>query len=117
MKHFRLYIVVALFLLGGSALKGRAQDDSQARAERIYTYFVEGHGDSIYAALNDEAQRQVSPQVFNDTYRQLEAQFGALQSAGTWTQEAMQGVELCYRDLHSNATACACSWPLTPTGG
>ena len=99
MDNWRLFIGVLLFLLGGSALKGRAQDDSQARAERIYTYFVEGRGDSIYAALNDEAQRQVSPQVFNDTYRQLEAQFGALQSTGTWTQEAMQGVELCYRDL------------------
>ena len=99
MDNWRLFIGVLLFLSGGSTLKGWAQDNIPPHAERIYTYFVEGRGDSIYAALNDEAQRQISPAVFADTWHQLEAQFGALQSAGTWTQEAVQGVELCRRDL------------------
>lgn len=99
MDNWRLIIGVLLFLLGGSALKGWAQDDRRARAERIYEHLVEGRGDSIYVALNDEGQRQLSPAVFADTWRQLTGQFGALQSAGAWTQEAVQGVELCRRDL------------------
>ena len=85
MDNWRLFIGVLLFLLGGSALKGWAQDDRRVRAERIYEHLVEGRGDSIYAALNDEAQRQLSPAVFADTWRQLTGQFGALQSAEAWT--------------------------------
>lgn len=99
MDNWKITIWALLFLLGGSALKGWAQDDRRARAERIYEHLVEGRGDSIYAALNDEAQRQLSPAVFADTWRQLTGQFGALKSAGAWTQEAVQGVELCRRDL------------------
>ena len=99
MDNWKITIWALLFLLGGTALKGWAQDDRRARAERIYEHLVEGRGDSIYAALNDEAQRQLSPAVFADTWRQLTGQFGALQSAGAWTQEAVQGVELCRRDL------------------
>lgn len=99
MDNWKITIWALFFLLGGSALKGWAQDDRRARAERIYEHLVEGRGDSIYAALNDEGRRQLSPAVFADTWRQLTGQFGALQSAGAWTQEAVQGVELCRRDL------------------
>ena len=99
MDNWKLLIGIWLFLLSGSALSGWAQDDHRSRAERIYEHFMAGCGDSIYAALNDEAQKQLSPALFTDTWRQLTAQFGALKSAGTWTQETMQGVELYCRDL------------------
>ena len=75
MDNWKITIWALLFLLGGTALKGWAQDDRLARAERIYEHLVEGRGDSIYAALNDEAQRQLSPAVFADTWRQLTGQF------------------------------------------
>ena len=99
MDNWKLLIGIWLFLLSGSTLSGWAQDDHRSRAEHIYEHFVAGCGDSIYAALNDEAQKQLSPALFTDTWRQLTAQFGALKSVGTWTQETMQGVELYCRDL------------------
>ena len=88
-------------LLLGFALSGHAQtaNDNQVRAQRIYEHFVTGRGDSIYAALNDDGQRQLSPAVFNDMYRQLEMQFGKLKSAEPWEQEDAQGVTLYCRNL------------------
>ncbi|WP_300814508.1 alpha/beta fold hydrolase [uncultured Bacteroides sp.] len=99
MNHWKLTIWTLLLLLGGSVLEGRAQDNVLARAERMYGHLAAGRGDSIYAALNDEARRQLSPAVFNDTWRQLEAQFGPLKQAGAWKLEQAQGVTLYCRDL------------------
>ena len=99
MKHF--YSIILLCLWGlGSAETGFAQHDGGlARAQRVYDYFVAGQGDSIYAVLNAEAQRMLSPMVFNDTYRQLEAQFGQLKSVGAWKRNEEQGVVFYYRDM------------------
>ena len=92
-------IGILLFLLGSYSPEGWAQDDLRVRAERVYEHLLAGRGDSVYAALNDEARRQVSPAVFGDTFRQLEAQFGALKSAGAWRCDEAQGVEFYYRDV------------------
>ena len=92
-------IGILLFLLGSYSPEGWAQDDLRVRAERVYEHLLAGRGDSVYAALNDEARRQVSPAVFGDTFRQLEVQFGALKSAGAWRCDEAQGVEFYYRDV------------------
>lgn len=103
MEGLCLYIkVCAVFLLGlwGSLNDGCAQDTAAlARAERIYTHLVEARGDSIYAALNAEVQRQLSPAVFNDTWKQMENQFGPFKSAGEWELEQAQGMTLYCRNL------------------
>lgn len=99
MDHFKYSILVLLFLLNGGGWKGWAQDNNLARAERIYTHLVEARGDSIYAALNAEAQRQLSPAVFNDTWKQMEKQFGPFKSAGEWELEQAQGMTLYCRNL------------------
>ena len=99
MDHFKYSILVLLFLLNGGGWKGWAQDNNLARAERIYTHLVEARGDSIYAALNAEAQRQLSPTVFNDTWKQMEKQFGPFKSAGEWELEQAQGMTLYCRNL------------------
>lgn len=99
MDHFKYSILVLLFLLNGGGWKGWAQDNNLARAERIYTHLVEDRGDSIYAALNAEAQRQLSPAVFNDTWKQMEKQFGPFKSAGEWELEHAQGMTLYCRNL------------------
>lgn len=83
----------------------RAQVDNQKRAEQIYQYLIAGQGDSIYAALNDEAQSQLSPALFNDFHRQLEAQYGALQSTSSWRQQETQGIMFYYRDMTFGTTA------------
>lgn len=100
MSLYRCFSLMAVLLLG-FALSGHAQtaNDNQVRAQRIYEHFVTGRGDSIYAALNDDGQRQLSPAVFNDMYRQLEMQFGKLKSAEPWEQEDAQGVTLYCRNL------------------
>ena len=100
MSLYRCFSLMAVLLLG-FALSGHAQtaNDNQVRAQRIYEHFETGRGDSIYAALNDDGQRQLSPAVFNDMYRQLEMQFGKLKSAEPWEQEDAQGVTLYCRNL------------------
>ena len=85
-------ILALLFLLLCSPMVTRAQVDNQKRAEQIYQYLIAGQGDSIYAALNDEAQSQLSPTLFNDFHRQLEAQYGTLQSTSPWRQQETQGI-------------------------
>lgn len=99
MDHFKYSILVLLFLLNGGGWKGWAQDNNLARAERIYIHLVEARGDSIYAALNAEAQRQLSPAVFNDTWKQMEKQFGPFKTAGEWELEQARGTTLYCRDL------------------
>lgn len=83
-------------------LKGYAQlgnETNLARAGRIYEHLVAGRGDSIYAALNAEVQRQLSPAVFNDMWKQMEKQFGTLKGAGEWELEQAQGMTVYCRNL------------------
>lgn len=98
-------ILALLFLLLCCPMVTRAQVDNQKRAEQIYQYLIAGQGDSIYAALNDEAQSQLSPALFNDFHRQLEAQYGTLQSTSPWGQKEIQGIMLYYRDMTFGTTA------------
>ena len=98
-------ILALLFLLLCCPMVTRAQVDNQKRAEQIYQYLIAGQGDSIYAALNDEAQSQLSPALFNDFHRQLEAQYGALQSTSSWRQQETQGIMFYYRDMTFGTTA------------
>lgn len=98
-------ILALLFLLLCCPMVTRAQVDNQKRAERIYQYLIAGQGDSIYAALNDEAQSQLSPTLFNDFHRQLEAQYGTLQSTSSWRQQETQGIMFYYRDMTFGTTA------------
>lgn len=98
-------ILALLFLLLCCPMMTRAQVDNQKRAEQIYQYLIAGQGDSIYAALNDEAQSQLSPALFNDFHRQLEAQYGALQSTSSWRQQETQGIMFYYRDMTFGTTA------------
>lgn len=98
-------ILALLFLLLCCPMVTRAQVDNQKRAEQIYQYLIAGQGDSIYATLNDEAQSQLSPTLFNDFYRQLEAQYGALQSTSSWRQQETQGIMFYYRDMTFGTTA------------
>ena len=94
------YIIISMVCLCGCTGVSRAQnDEGMARAQRVYEHFVAGQGDSIYAALNAEARNMLSPQVFRDTYRQLEAQFGPLQTVGAWKRDEAQGVIFYYRDM------------------
>ena len=95
----KFLIGILFFLWGSHSPEGWAQDDLRARAERVYEHLLAGHGDSVYAALNDEAKRQVSPAVFDDTWHRLEAQFGPWKSAGAWRRDEAQGVEFYYRDV------------------
>lgn len=91
--------ILLLWLMVCTAWAGYAQDGERNRAERIYEHLMAGRGDSIYAVLNDEGRRQLSPALFNDTWKQLEAQFGKLKSAGAWGEDEAQGVKLWHRDL------------------
>lgn len=101
----RAKILALLFLLLCCPMVALAQVDNQKRAEQIYQYLIAGQGDSIYAALNDEAQSQLSPALFNDFHRQLEAQYGALQSTSSWRQQETQGIMFYYRDMTFGTTA------------
>lgn len=85
--------ILLLWLMVCTAWAGYAQDGERNRAERIYEHLMAGRGDSIYAVLNDEGRRQLSPALFNDTWKQLEAQFGKLKSAGAWGEDEAQGRE------------------------
>ncbi len=90
------------FLLGfllGSIVAAYAQDPAVVRARQIYEWFVAGQGDSIHAALNKDVQAKTSPMLFNDTFRQTEKMFGALQKAGEWQTDSVQGVVVYYSDL------------------
>ena len=69
------------------------------KEEHIYHCLLNGQGDSIYAALNEEAQRQLSSAMFNDSFRQLETQFGPFQQADVWKRDYIQGMEFSYRDM------------------
>lgn len=98
-------ILALLFLLFYCPMVTLAQVENQKRAKQIYQYLIAGQGDSIYAALNDEAQSQLSPALFNDFHRQLEAQYETLQSTSPWGQKEMQGARLYYRDMTFGTTA------------
>lgn len=76
-----------------------AQDDAVSRCERIYQQLTAGQGDSIYVGFSKELQTKISPAVFNDAFKQVEAQFGKLQAKGEWKQEAVQGITIYYSDL------------------
>lgn len=94
----RWWLIWVGFLLG-YVCAVHAQDGHMVRAQRIYEQFVAGRGDSIHAALNKELQAELSPVVFNDTFRQTEKTFGKLQSEGDWHTDSVQGVTVYYRDL------------------
>ena len=68
-------------------------------AQCAYLYFVSGQGDNLRSMLSDEMQASLSADVLGGMYRQLEGQFGSLQSAGEWHQVEAEGLAVCYRDL------------------
>ena len=77
MDNWKITIWALLFLLGGSALKGWAQDDRRARAERIYEHLVEGRGDSIYAvrsaSMNTSSKAVVTASMPPSTTRRSDS--------------------------------------------
>lgn len=93
----RLLPLLSLLLLT-SAL--RAQDSSGfGHAERIYSFLIADQGDSIHAALAPELQAKTSGRTFEGTLKQVERQFGKLQSAGIWERDTLQAHTLCHRKL------------------
>lgn len=94
----RWLLLLAIIALG-NLNSVYAQDANIARAKCIYEWFVVGQGDSIYVALNKEAQGQLSPATFNDIFRQTENMFGKLKSKGEWKSEIVQGITVYYLDL------------------
>ena len=94
---------ILLFLIGFFfvSIHANAADDPLIRkSERIYQFVVAGQGDSIHACLADDLKGKLSPALFNDTFRQLEKQFGKLRSAGDWKTDLAEGIKLYYRDVH-----------------
>lgn len=91
---------MALWLfLTGNVCTLYAQETPVVRAQRIYELFAAGQGDSIHAALNKKLQTELSPAVFNDAFRQTEAVFGKLKSAGDWKTDTVQGTPVYHCDL------------------
>lgn len=89
------YAFISLFLL---TLPLCAQQNEQ-RAKELLEWVQSGKGDSVYIRLNDEAQRQTSPAMFNDVFRGLEAQLGVYQSQGEWKSETAAGTTVYYCDI------------------
>ena len=75
------------------SLSAFAQAD-EAHAERAYDYFAAGQGDSLYAMCTPTMQEKVTPAVLGGMMAQLEAQFGKLQSHGTWERHEAGGFVL-----------------------
>ena len=93
----RLICSLFLCLLGLSLCAQTA--DRLPLAQCAYLYFVSGQGDNLRSMLSDEMQASLSADVLGGMYRQLEGQFGSLQSAGEWHQVEAEGLAVCYRDL------------------
>ena len=93
----RLICSLFLCLLGLSLCAQTA--DRLPLAQCAYLYFVSGQGDNLRSMLSEEMQASLSADVLGGMYRQLEGQFGSLQSAGEWHQVEAEGLAVCYRDL------------------
>lgn len=62
-------------------------DNGFSKADRAYSYFVNGQGDSLYAVSSQEMQAAVSSQTLSMMFQQLEGQCGKLKGVGQWTVE------------------------------
>lgn len=88
-----------LLLLGNVWNVSAQETQGFVREQRIYDLFVAGQGDSLHTALCPDFQKKFTPVALSGLYRQLEQQFGKLQSAGEWHTDTVQHFALSYRDM------------------
>lgn len=92
------YLLLGIFCTG-SCSSLMAQDANMQRAQQIYEFVVAGQGDSVYVRMNAEIQEKMIPEVFNDTFRSLEKQYGKCASASEWSTNTVDGITLFFRDI------------------
>lgn len=97
---YKSFLFIGFFLMQQCTLLGQNVSISPiAHAQRVYEQFAAGQGDSVYTGLTKEAQLQLSPDAFNGMYKQVEQQFGKLQSKGEWQVTQAQGHTFYFTDL------------------
>lgn len=103
MNHISLYksfLFIGFLLMQQCTLLGQNVSISPiAHAQRVYEQFAAGQGDSVYIGLSKEVQLQLTPDAFNGMYKQVEQQFGKLQSKGEWQVTQAQGHTFYFTDL------------------
>lgn len=97
---YKSFLFVGFFLMQQYTLLGQNVSISPiAHAQRVYEQFAAGQGDSVYIGLSKEVQLQLTPDAFNGMYKQVEQQFGKLQSKGEWQVTQAQGHTFYFTDL------------------
>lgn len=92
----RKAIIIILLCLPFSVLF--AQQHMQ-RARELFEFTLAGQGDSIHVRLNDDVRKAIAPEVFSQTLRQLEKQFGNYQSHGDWQTDTAGNITIYYTDV------------------
>lgn len=97
MNRILLLLTSILFV----SVNMNAIDDPLIRkSEQIYQFVLAGQGDSVHSCLADDLKGKLSPVVFNNTFKQLEAQFGKLRSADDWETDTAERIKIYYRNVH-----------------
>lgn len=94
-------IIIVCMALWGVLFTAGAQNHKEdlKRANRIYNFVVAGQGDSVHVYMNDTIRKRVSPEVFGESFRDLEKQMGRFKSAGKWETDTAEGITLYHRDV------------------
>lgn len=90
-----------LFLPGGGtvAFAQETTDSLFQKSERVLTYLIQGKGTDLNVFLRDDLKSQLSPEMLNGLFNQVEAQFGKLLKQGEWKKTTVAGTLLYYKDL------------------
>lgn len=93
--------VILLIALLGTSLPIGAQvcKANLKHAEQLYEFIVAGQGDSVHVRMNDTIRKNVSPEVFSSSFRQLEKQMGKFKSKGKWQTETAEGITVYHCDV------------------
>jgi uncharacterized protein len=94
MKKVSVFLFSVLF-----AITAFAQDNNMSRAQQLLQWVINGKGDSILCHVNNNVRSHVTADMFNNTFAQMQQQFGPLLSTGTWESKEIPPLTVYYCNL------------------
>lgn len=92
----KLFTYIGITLLALPIIHAQTHEE---RAKQIFDFYIAGQGDSVHIRLSEEMRTKIVPAVFNDSFRDLERQFGKYQSNSEWKTDEIEGTVIHYTDV------------------
>ncbi len=95
-KSVLIFLLVSLFT---SAVAGQPRNETLQKAQQMLEWIKQGNGQEVWTNCTAEMKKQISVEMFNVMWKQLENQVGKFETQGEWSTGDISGTPINYVDL------------------